>query len=105
MRPTLKNLYPLIPMEDYLAWRTPTGSVFDPWVRLHLRLGGRQERVAFPSMTITGSVDQWEDWTGLALPGSGDHVIPGGLVPLRVDREAGTAVYQEPNVWIIHRVE
>ena len=105
VRPTLKDRYPLIPMEQYLRWRTPAGDAFDAEVRRHLDAGGRQAHVAEPSMTITGPVAQWEDWTGLALPGSGDHVIPGGLVPLQVDRATGTASYREPSVWIIHPVD
>lgn len=34
-----------------------------------------------------------------------DYVIPGGLVPLRVDRQARAAAYREPNIWIIHRTQ
>ena len=40
VRPTLKDRYPLIPIERYLAWRRPDGSHFDPWLRLHERVGG-----------------------------------------------------------------
>lgn len=102
VRPSLKHLYPLIPMEQYLRWSVPGGGVFDAEVRRHLVGGGRQAPVVEPSITITAPVDQWEAWTGMALPGSGDHIIPGGLAPLQVDREAGTATYLEPAVWIIH---
>jgi hypothetical protein len=102
VRPTLKRRYPLIPLEKYLGWRTPEGQMFDPWVRLHLRLGGRMEHVAFPSMTITGTVSDWTQWTDLPLPDSGEYVIPHGLVPLRVDRDTDSGIYQEPNIWIVH---
>ncbi|HET9518746.1 MAG TPA: hypothetical protein VFO77_13585, partial [Actinoplanes sp.] len=40
VRPVLKSQYPLTPMAQYIAWRTPDDQVFDPWLRLHLRLGG-----------------------------------------------------------------
>jgi hypothetical protein len=53
-------------------------------------------------MRITGSVDEWETWTGLALPESGEYVFPRGLAPLTVDRDADLAGYWEPNVWMIH---
>jgi hypothetical protein len=53
-------------------------------------------------MRITGSVADWERWTGLPLPESGSYVFPHGLAPLAVDREAGAAEYWEPNVWMVH---
>jgi hypothetical protein len=103
VRPVLKAHYPLTPMAQYLAWRTADGEIFDPWLRQHLRLGGVQVGVVYPSMTIRGSVAQWEDWIDLSLPAAGEYVIPQGLVPLTVDRRADIATYREPNVWFVHR--
>ncbi len=102
VRPVLKAQYPLTAMARYVAWRTPDGAVFDPWLRVHLQLGGTLLGIVDPSMTITGTVAEWQDWTGLALPDSGPYVIPGGLVPLLVDTAADRAVYREPNVWVAH---
>jgi GNAT superfamily N-acetyltransferase len=105
VRPVLKSQYPLTPMAKYLTWRTADDQPFDPWLRLHLRLGGLQVGIAFPSMTVTGTVTDWQEWTGLTLPAAGEYIIPGGLVPLVVDRKADTAAYREPNVWIVHRTD
>jgi hypothetical protein len=105
VRPVLKVNYPLTPMAQYLTWRTDDDRIFDPWLRLHQRLGALQVGVAFPSVTVTGSVADWQDWTDLSLPASGEYVIPGGLVPLVVDRRADSATYREPNVWMVHRTE
>jgi len=102
VRPIRAQEYPLIPLESYLRWRTRDGQVFDPWMRMHLRLGGTMMAVTFPSMTITGTVTEWQSWTGLELPGSGAFVIPGGLAPLLVDEDVDQGVYQEPNVWVVH---
>jgi GNAT superfamily N-acetyltransferase len=102
VRPTQKSRYPLQPMGRYVAWRRPDGSHFDPWIRLHEGIGGRILGVVVRSMAIRGSVAEWESWTGLALPESGDYVVPGALVPVRVDRERDEAVYLEPNVWMLH---
>jgi GNAT superfamily N-acetyltransferase len=103
VRPILKSQYPLTPMAQYLGWRTADDQAFDPWLRLHLRLGGVQVGIAYPSMTIRGTVAQWQEWTDLQLPAAGEFVIPGGLVPLTVDRRADLATYREPNVWFVHR--
>lgn len=37
---------------------------------------------------MTGTVSEWEEWAGIALPSSGDYVIPRGLSVLHIDREA-----------------
>jgi hypothetical protein len=103
VRPVLKAHYPLTTMASYVSWRTADGALFDPWLRLHLRLGGVQVGVAFPSLTLRGTIAQWQDWTGLPLPAAGEYVIPGGLVPLTVDPRADLATYREPHVWFVHR--
>lgn len=103
VRPTHKARYPLTPIERYQAWTRPDGLPQDPWLRTHVRMGARVLAAAPRSQVITGSVAEWESWTGLALPDSGDYVIPDGLSTLRVDREADTGVYAEPNVWVRHR--
>ena len=56
------------------------------------------------SLRITGSVADWESWTGLPLPVLGRYVFPEGLAVLEVDRDADRGEYWEPNVWFIHRV-
>jgi hypothetical protein len=100
VRPTRKSLYPLIPIEHYVDWRREDGSHFDPWIRLHERVGGRLHGPCPASMTIEAPVADWEEWTGMAFPGDGDHVFPGGLAPLHVRDGIGRHV--EPNVWLRH---
>jgi hypothetical protein len=102
VRPIWKTRYPLIPMDRYVDWRTPAGELFDPWLRLHLDLGARRLTIAECSLSVTGTVAEWQQWTGLALPGTGDYVINGGLVPLWVDVHADQGIYREPNVWVHH---
>jgi hypothetical protein len=102
VRPSLKSRYPLIPMERYIEWRDDEGLPFDPWMRAHARLGGATVKVCPRSMRITGSVSDWEKWTGMRLPESGRHIVPGALVPIEIDRAEDTGVYVEPNVWMYH---
>jgi GNAT superfamily N-acetyltransferase len=102
VRPVLKTRYPHEPMAEYLRRRTGDGRVFDPWVRQHLDLGATELGIADPSMTITGTVAQWRDWTGLALPASGGYAVPGGLSVLHVDLDRDLGVYREANVWMVH---
>lgn len=102
VRPNRKPDYPLIPMERYAGWQRPDGTPFDPWLRVHWRAGARFAGVCPESMRITGTVAQWESWTGLALPSTGSYVVAGALVPVEIDVEAGTGLYLEPNVWMVH---
>jgi GNAT superfamily N-acetyltransferase len=100
VRPTWKERYPLIPMERYAAWVRDDGLPFDPWLRVHARLGADLLDVCPASMRIEGSVDEWEAWTGLVFPDDGDYLVPGALVPVRFRK--GRGVYVEPNVWMRH---
>jgi GNAT superfamily N-acetyltransferase len=105
VRPTRKELYPLIPLERYAVWRRADGLPFDPWIRLHERIGGEILGVASNSLVVTGPVAEWEEWAGMAFPETGDYVVPGALVPVHIDREADEGRYVEPNLWMRHAVE
>lgn len=102
VRPTLKERYPLTPMERYIGWRRPDGTHFDPWLRTHERLGAEIVRVASRSTSTPGSVAEWEEWTGMAFPETDAYVVPGALVPVEIDRERDEGLYVEPNVWMVH---
>jgi hypothetical protein len=68
---------------QFVLYDEPNDSV------VHERLGPRVSTPLPRSPRITGSVEEWESWTGMAFPDSGDYVFPEGLAPLHVDRESG----------------
>lgn len=105
VRPTWKPRYPLVTIERYATWRRGDGLPFDPWIRLHVRLGGRIVRPSPRSMTITGTVADWESWTEMAFPESGEYVVPGACEPVRIERGADLGTYHDPNVWVVHPLE
>ena len=102
VRPTWKERYPLIPIEEYMEWRRPDGAHFDPWLRIHERVGGEILAAAPRSMLVRAPTPEWEEWTGMAFPADGEYVFPGALATLVVEEGVGTHV--EPNVWVLHRV-
>jgi GNAT superfamily N-acetyltransferase len=102
VRPNLKSAYPLIPIERYVTWTAADGAPFDPWLRVHWRLGGRIVGLCPESMRISAPVADWEGWTGMRLPDSGRYVVPDALVPIEIDRERDQGLYLEPNVWVHH---
>ena len=85
-----------------MRWQREDGAPFDPWLRAHWRLGAEILKVAHPSMVIEANIDEWEEWTGLQFPESGDYVISGALVPIQIDCEMNLGRYIEPNVWVHH---
>jgi GNAT superfamily N-acetyltransferase len=100
VRPTLKERYPLIPIEQYAGWRRADGAHYDPWIRLHERVGGTILAPAPLSMVIEAPVADWEEWTGMTFPDDGTYVVPEMLAPLEV--AGGVGVHVEPNVWLRH---
>jgi GNAT superfamily N-acetyltransferase len=102
VRPTLKARYPLIPIEQYVSWRREDGLHFDPWIRIHERVGGQVTGPAEEAMLVEAPVSSWQEWTGVDFPGDGEYVVPGALVPVSVRDGHGT--YREPCVWIRHRL-
>jgi hypothetical protein len=104
VRPTLKHRYPLTPMERYAHWTRPDGLPFDPWLRVHWRLGAELLQVAPQSMVITGTAQEWEAWTGMYFPESGAYVVPEALQPVLIDREHNSGRYEDPNIWMRHAI-
>jgi GNAT superfamily N-acetyltransferase len=102
VRPTAKANEPHTPMAEYAARTREDGLPTDPWLRVHVRAGGRIEKVAPTSMVVPGTLADWRRWTGMAFDTSGLVVVPGALTPVHVSLEQDHAVYVEPNVWVRH---
>ena len=102
VRPSWKDRYPLTPIDRYAGWMRPDGLPFDPWLRVHARLGATVLRSEPRSLQIEAPVGEWERWTEMTFPEDGEYVFPFGLAPLLV-RE-GSGAYWEPNVWMLHEL-
>ncbi|MBM7790801.1 N-acetyltransferase [Tenggerimyces flavus] len=102
VRPTAKHEQPSLSMAEYVQLVRPDGLPVDPWLRVHARAGASIVKVAPRSMTISGSLAEWRDWTGLPFDTPGDVIVPQGLVPVHCDPRHDYAVYVEPNVWMRH---
>jgi predicted GNAT family acetyltransferase len=102
VRPTLKSRYPLTPMHRYASWRRSDGSSVDPWIGIHEAMGAWVLGPAPASMRIVGTVAEWETWTGMVLPESGDYVVPGALDLITIDIEQDRGGHLETNLWMEH---
>jgi hypothetical protein len=79
VRPTWKERYPLISIEEYMGWRRGDGTHFDPWLRIHELVGGEIIAAAPASMVVPrvggecGGVDR-----RMLFPGpTAEYVFPG----------------------------
>jgi GNAT superfamily N-acetyltransferase len=102
VRPSLKDRYPLVPIDRYAHWRRDDGDAFDPWIRTHTRRGGRIVKPVPRSLKITGTISEWERWTDMRFPDDGEYVFPQGLAPLTINHAQDLGSYWEPSVWIVH---
>jgi GNAT superfamily N-acetyltransferase len=102
VRPNGKHALAELPMAEYVRMTRDDGLPVDPWLRTHVRAGGRVVRVAPRSMTIVGSLSDWREWTGLPFDATGPVRVPQALVPVHCDVASDLAVYVEPNVWVHH---
>ncbi|MEU4666714.1 Long-chain-fatty-acid--CoA ligase [Amycolatopsis sp. NPDC023774] len=100
-RPTGKADHAFESIVDYVARRDEHGRSADPWLRNHERLGARLVKIAPFAMIVTGTLDQWEAWTGVR-PGDGLTTVPGGIAPVLGSVAQDLGVYVEPNVWLEH---
>jgi len=105
VRPNHKPLYPLIAIDDYARWSTAEQLPFDPWLRVHRRLGAEFIKVCYASQRVFGTIREWEAWTGMRFLTSGTYVVPGALVPVEIDLAQDAGSYFEPNVWMHHPMD
>ena len=103
LRPTWKHRYPLTSIGDYVGWVNDDGLPLDPWLRLHVRMGARVLTTSDSSQAFTGTVAQWEAWSGLLLPATGRYIVRDALAPLEVDLVEDVAICNEPGIWVRHR--
>jgi GNAT superfamily N-acetyltransferase len=101
VRPSAKT-DPHEPMPAYASRIREDELPADPWLRVHVRAGGRIEKVAPRSMVVPGTLEEWREWTGLPFDQTGPVVVPRALSPVHCDVEHDVAVYVEPNVWVVH---
>jgi GNAT superfamily N-acetyltransferase len=92
------------PMSSYAFRVREDGLPSDPWLRVHVRVGGRIVKVAPRSMVVPGTLEEWRAWTGLPFNTPGQVLVPQALAPVHCDVEHGVAVYVEPNVWVVHPI-
>ena len=104
VRPSLKSKYPLTSIDEYITWKREDGLPFDPWLRVHVKCGGKIIKSCHKAMYIPGTIKEWEAWTGLTFLQSGSYTVNGALNPIIIDLAEDRGEYIEPNVWVVHEI-
>ncbi|MCG7497461.1 hypothetical protein MHO82_11340 [Vibrio sp. Of7-15] len=105
VRPTKKAQYPLQSIHEYATWKNSDGYLYDPWLRVHEKLGAEIINVVENTLEVTSSLEDWAQWTDMVFPTSGEYVVKGALSPVTVNTEKGIATYLDPNVWMLHPMQ
>ena len=93
-------------VSDQTAGRLlPVVGLTFAWNTIRDQLGARIVKTCAHSMVIRGTAADWQQWTGLRFPESGDYVVPGALSPAELNRETDCGQHLEPNVWLTHDLE
>src|SRR5258708_34365158 len=80
--PKGKHGYRALPMARYITMVREDGLPADPWLRVHVRAGGKIRQVAPASMVMAGSLSQWRGGAGLPpAPARGACWRPGRRPP------------------------
>ena len=104
VRPTWKPRYPLQSIETYANWKREDGLYVDPWLRTHQRLGATLLTCVDSTLEVEGSIEDWQTWTGMVFPESGNYIVEGALQPVVIDVAVDNGVYHDPNVWMRHKL-
>lgn len=104
VRPNMKHKYPLIDIDEYMKWKNDDGLPYDAWIRVHARNGAQILKSCRKSMYVSGTIAEWEQWTGYDLKSSGQYLFPSALTPIEVDIKKDIAIYSEPNVWMYYKL-
>jgi GNAT superfamily N-acetyltransferase len=101
VRPVSRWRMPQVSLEEYAKARLSDGRHFDPWVRVHERIGGRIVAVCEQSASFVGDHEQWERWLGMRLPVDGRVLAAPRTVDF-LDLFMGVGVLTEGSIWMVH---
>jgi GNAT superfamily N-acetyltransferase len=106
-RPISKNKFPDLTMEEYVnLYDSDTGEHRDPWIRTHIRCGGKIAGIGRNSHVVHfadgswPSVQKWQEWTGMNFNKDGFYDIPDGNAKLHI--HDGIGEYREDCIWIVY---
>jgi len=102
VRPFGKRDYPLMPFSKYINWQRTDGSPFDPWLRVHWKMGALILKTAPKLLTVEGTIKEWENWANMHFADSGEYIVDDALKPVLIDCKNNYGLYEDPRLWMLH---
>lgn len=87
-------------LDEYADFRLKNGEHFDPWLRVHERIGGEIIGTCPGSAIFTAPVSDWQDWSKMKLPNRGRVLVPNAINYLEIQNGIGTL--KEDSIWVTH---
>jgi GNAT superfamily N-acetyltransferase len=100
VRPIYRFRMPDLTINEYSQVRLDNGEHFDPWLRIHERIGGKIIGVCPASAVFSAPLNDWQDWSKMKLPESGRLLVPNAINYLEI--KDGVGVLKEDSVWVLH---
>ena len=89
-------------MATFATWTRPDGLSVHPWIRAHQPMGASILAPCAQSTVMTETVAQWESWTDMVFPETGEYVVPDALGLVDIDRTKDIGTYIEEGLWVQH---
>ncbi|MDN4524087.1 non-ribosomal peptide synthetase [Fictibacillus fluitans] len=102
VRPTGKTQYPDLDFPEYCSLLREDGLPVDPWLRSHIRAGGKVLQLAEKSQVVEGTIEDWKQWGLTDCTKAGSYHIQDTLQPVWMDPDNDRGVYYDPSIWVQH---
>ncbi len=106
VRPTEKQEFPTLSIDEYCNKKLDNGRLFDNWLRVHERVGGRIIRGEEKSQLVIAPIDEWRKWIrDVVSEGVKEYFCNEALSKVTFNFEEGVGVYHDPCVWVEHTID
>ena len=103
VRPTKKYLYPLMEIKEYCAMTQEDGKLFDPWLSVHVSMGGRILKYESQSQKVVAPINKWSEWMDKKIL-EAQGLYNKCLSPIIFDHQNNIGIYFDPCVWVEHSI-
>ena len=105
VRPVFKKDFKDKSLEEYAKLKTANNFPFDPWLKVHEKIGGKIVSYCNESQFVEGTLEQWKLWTGNTFKKSGLYNVNDAMQKIEINIEENTGKYFDQAIMYSHSVE